>query len=165
MKVEINGLQITLTDEQLKEIAKQTQKPERWQDKLNISTIEGKYSIGVRYNYELEPNLISKYSREPHKLQMIFRNYEQAELLAKKCNLMIEMYNFAYAMNDGEIANHNDSDVERFGIDMLYNYPRVNSNYRINSFVFGVCVKSEEIAEQMLAEFGDRIKEVYNTQY
>lgn len=40
---------------------------------------------------------------------------------------------------------------------MHYNY--------LNAFVFGVAVKSEEIAKEMLEEFGDRIKNIYNKQY
>jgi hypothetical protein len=34
-----------------------------------------------------------------------------------------------------------------------------------NGLVFGIAVKSKEIAEKMLEEFGARIKKFYNEQY
>lgn len=162
MEININGVFITLTDAQLKEIAKQTQRP-NWKDRLIQPEKEDYYYVdSCAINGFVATHSSRGGFRNPERA---FKSSGQAKLLAKKCNLMIEMHNFAYAMNEGEIANHNYIDVAKFGIDMLYNYPRVCANYRINSFVFGVCVKSEEIAEQMLAEFGERIKEVYNTQY
>ena len=40
----------------------------------------------------------------------------------------------------------------------------LTANY-LNAFVFGVAVKSRKIAKEVLEEFGDRIKNIYNKQY
>lgn len=163
MNIEINGVQITLTKEQLEEIDKQVNKPKDWRDKL-VDPSDGYYHYIANSPSQ---NLIAEFShgRSSRKRECAFKSYEQAELVAKKCNLMIEMHNFAYAMNDGWVPEFISNNQMNYGLFLTYGTLRVDESYGVNNYIFGVAVKSEGIAEQMLEEFGERIKEIYNTQY
>lgn len=87
-----------------------------------------------------------------------------AQLIADKCTLMLEMHQFAYHNNDGWVADYRNNKQYKFGVRHLNNKFIVDSVLHQNILVFGIAVKSKELAEQMLSEFGDRIKQLYNVQ-
>jgi len=161
MNIEINGVQITLTDEQLEKIANQIKKT-NWKDKLEIGNFHWKLGNDDREGF-VKPMTILTTVKKNHP-EMLFTTQKQAELLAKKCNLMIEMHNFAYAMNEGWIPNWDINDF-KWGISYCFGELGLEGLQISNNLIFGITVKSQEIAERMLEEFGERIKEVYNRQY
>ena len=87
-------------------------------------------------------------------------------LYEEKALLMADMMHFAYARNEGWVPDWEDDEQEKYGLtsDSYYKI-YVCSYFGCNHFPFGIAVKSEEIAEEMLEEFGKRIEEIYNKQY
>ena len=117
--------------------------------------------------YEIDFNGRTAWSRESkRKPEHAFKTEEQAELIKEKMLLMQEMYAFAHVKNEGWIPDWGDLSKEKFGVlYSAYEGLEVECTMGCNYFIFGIAVKSREIAEEMLAEFGDRIKKIYNNQY
>ena len=134
-------------------------KKDNWREKLISDT--GNYSIiagrkGFTYGKGFDRD----------KIEHTFKEENHAKIMANKMQLMQEMHSFAYVKNEGWIADWRDGRKNKFGI--LYNAHdefEVRSIEWCNYFVFGVSVKSREIAEEMFEEFGGRIEEIYNKQY
>ena len=88
------------------------------------------------------------------------------ELYREKAYLMADMMRFAHARNEGWVPDWDDCETKKWGlitdtVEGIYLY----SYFNFNPFIFGIAVKSEEIAQEMLEEFGKRIEEIYNKQY
>ena len=89
------------------------------------------------------------------------------ELYEEKALLMADMMHFAYARNDGWVPDWEIPSSKKWGVESegLEEEVYSTSYFSLNCFVFGIAVKSRKIAEEMLAEFGERIEKVYNKQY
>ncbi len=88
------------------------------------------------------------------------------ELLEKKVSLMADMMYFAYVRNEGWVPNWGDDEQDKYGLSIGNNREIYSISYCVyNCFLFGIAVKSEKIAREMLVEFGGRIKEIYNKQF
>lgn len=88
------------------------------------------------------------------------------ELYEEKAILMADMMHFAYVKNEGWVPNWGDDEQDKYGLSISNNREIYSISYYIhNCFLFGIAVKSEKIAREMLVEFGGRIKEIYNKQY
>lgn len=157
-KIKINGQEFTI--EQLNELIEQAKEPQHWTEKL-VQPIEEEYCY-------IEDDMdkcfhICKRKYSDRKPQHAFKTEEQAQIVAEKCTLMVEMHNFAHAMNDGWIPDWDNLKETKFGLGFTGGFQITNSNY-YNYFLFGIAVKSQEIAEKMLKEFKDRL-EIYNQQF
>lgn len=91
-----------------------------------------------------------------------FMTEEQAEQHAKKLNLYTEMQVFANFRNGDWVADWSDENQEKYGIDIHKCEFRLDYYKSLSSFIFNVAVKNKKIAQEMLEEFGDRIKECFN---
>jgi predicted nuclease with TOPRIM domain len=88
------------------------------------------------------------------------------ELYEKKSLLMEDMMHFAYVKNEGWVPIWGDDEQDKYGLSISNNRDVYSISYCVhNCFLFGIAVKSGEIAREMLTEFGGRIKEIYNKQY
>ena len=88
------------------------------------------------------------------------------ELYEEKTLLMADMMHFAYVRNEGWMPNWGNLSEEKFGVlYSAYEGLEVERTMGCNYFIFGIAVKSKEIAQEMLEEFGERIEEIYNKQY
>ena len=161
MNININGARITLTKEQLEEINYQiyncTNNSQKWKDRIFYN----RYRLYVSGDNRIIPYKLSTLINNN---EFSFKNEEHAELISKKCNLMIKMHNFAYAMNDGWVPDWENGN-EKWGIVHFDDIFKIRCLNRYNDFICGISVKSEELAQQMLEEFGEEIKLVYNKQY
>jgi hypothetical protein len=87
-----------------------------------------------------------------------YKEYSDAELFAKKVDLMNRMNLFALIHNEGWKARWEGQRQEKWGIthneDLDFNIERSDD---FNLSVFGIAVKSEEIAKAMLEEFKDEL--------
>ena len=104
--------------------------------------------------------------KEDWRDKIYFSTSQQKKLLDAKIVLMQEMHAFAHARNEGWVANWGDEYAAKFGI--AYNSCigfRTKPDSDCNRFIFGISVKSMEIADEMFKEFGERIAEIYNKQY
>jgi hypothetical protein len=140
-KVTIGGKEheITLTDEQIKQVNS------TWRDEyLKMFPLVGYGSI-----------CISSTSRSSI-IEFCFPNTEITNKVLSKTNLLIEMTQFALLRNDGCIPNKSTSE---FGICYTQVGYSVCRNY--DDFVFGITVKSKEIAEEMLDIFKEDIEKYY----
>ena len=91
-----------------------------------------------------------------------FKTNEQAQQHAKKLNLYTEKQVFANFRNGDWVADWRDMTQGKYAILFHCGVLTIESNFAIRNFVFQIPVKSQEIAEEMLEEFGDRIKECFN---
>lgn len=91
-----------------------------------------------------------------------FKTNEQAQQHAKKLNLYTEMQVFANFRNGDWVADWNDKEQNKYGIVIYESLLSIEDINSYCTFIFQISVKSEEIAEEMLEEFGDRIKECFN---
>lgn len=88
------------------------------------------------------------------------------ELYEEKAVLMEDMMHFAYVKNEGWVPNWGDDEQDKYGLSISNNRKIYSISYCVhNCFLFGIAVKSEEIARKMLEEFGKRIERIYNKQY
>ena len=166
MKEKIEQLEKQLAE--LKAEFEKNQKPERWQDKLMMS-----HEYDLCYTIQMRNAIytVVKGELEDVKPEHAFKTEEQAELVKEKMLLMQEMLAFAHVKNEGENPDCDDDNELKYGIlhngfnEFEINYFKVGESYYYNVFVFGITVKSEEIAEEMFEIFGDRIEKYYNVQY
>lgn len=137
-------------------------KPDRWQDSL-VQPDKRQYFFLMDSTHKgLVIGLGSGSKRKP---EHAFKTEEQAELIKEKVLLMQEMYAFAHVKNEGWMPDWEDREQTKYGIFSGGDGIMVNWFAHANSLVFGVVVKSEAIAEEMLKEFGERIESVYNKMY
>lgn len=137
-------------------------KPDRWQDGL-VQPEKEKYFY---FKHSLSKGLVvdygSGYNRKP---EHAFRTEEQAELIKEKILLMQEMHAFAHVRNEGWMPDWENGEQPKYGIVSGGDGIKVDWCAYSNSFVFGVAVKSIEIAGEMIELFGERIEKFYKKQY
>ena len=138
-------------------------KKDNWRDKLAQADTTVHYFI-ERDKYQ--GFIVEEGYFSPRKPEHVFNTVPQAELIMNKMLLMQEMYAFAHVKNEGWIPDWGDCETKKWGlitdtVEGIYLY----SYFNFNPFIFGIAVKSEEIAQEMLEEFGDRINKIYNKQY
>lgn len=119
--------------------------------------------------YVIDFNIDGFVSRERYKEgEMVnrirtFNKRKDSELLAEKMQLFLEMTQFAIVNNgDWEPDFENDA-INIFGLHInVSNVVEVCCSYiTIDGYINQVVFKSEEIAQEALEEFGERIKELY----
>lgn len=155
---------ITKLEKELKEL-KESIKLEKWQDKLVQPSESRYYFITGDIDTGLSTLAIdSNISTNARKPEHAFRTKEQAKLVKEKMLLMQEMLAFAHVKNNGWEADWREVGG-KYGIVMIEDEITVKHYILVNSFIFGISVKSKEIAEEMLAIFGERIAKYYQKQY
>lgn len=116
-----------------------------------------KQSLG-QYRILLCDDGIYRYSRHKHTYNFSYTKESDAELFAKKMDLMNRMNLFALIHNEGWKADWEGARQKKWGIghneDSCFIIEEHND---YNMFLFGISVKSEEIAESMLEEFKDEL--------
>lgn len=169
-KLTLNGINTPVTEKQLKAITESLTEEQRelllpkphWTERL-VQPMKGNYyyvaSAGINCFCANSEDLGRR------KPQHAFAKQDHAQLMADSCTLYIEMKNFAHVMNEGWVADWNEETQGKYGILVRNGTPSLERLHTCNFFTFGISVKSPEIVEQMLAEFGERIKEVYCKQY
>ena len=164
MKEKIKQLEKELAE--LKAEFEKSQKSEKWQDKLVQPKNNNCYFIGS----DVKEGLTSFYSLRSdggmvRKPEHVFANKEQAELVKEKMLLMQEMLAFAHVKNEGWKPDWKNGYKAKYGITISKDIADVDSWIYANGVVFGITVKSKEIAKEMLSIFGERIEKYYNEQY
>ncbi|WP_454980074.1 hypothetical protein [Capnocytophaga haemolytica] len=125
-----------------------------WKDELKGGnyeiTTDCKYGIYTSICWDkIKPSVI------------VYDNNEQAELTAKKLELHLEMLRFAELRNGDWEAKEEDYNEGVWGIRVNKEFAYIDTDYYENSLFLQIPFKSEEIAEEALELFGERIKEVY----
>ena len=140
-------------------------KKDGWKDKL-VQPNKGEEFYYLRDHYEDGLGIGYYYRNTQAKPEHAFRTQAQAELVKDKMLLMQEMHAFAHVKNEGWEADWESRYEEKYGVvHEKYGVFKARCRIAYNSFVFGVSVKSQEIAREMFKEFGERIEEIYNKQY
>lgn len=137
---------------------------EIWQDKLVQPNIEDYYMIhqnsGIPTVVKVNFDPANPSKRKP---EHAFKTPAQAELMNQKLQLLQEMYAFAHSYNEGWEPNFSGLS---HGLLIAGGKPTASSySGDRNYFVFGIVVKTPEVAEAMLREFGNRLEEFYSKQY
>lgn len=94
-----------------------------------------------------------------------FRKETHAEIIKRKMVLMQVMSAFAHVRNQGWKADWSYPNQCKFGIGLKNGEPEVQCVIYDNILIFGIAVRTELIAKEMLFIFGERIKKCYNLQY
>lgn len=153
---------IKIQNEKIADLQAIINKPDRWQDSL-VQPDKEEYIYLISNQYEvLTVGWGFENERKP---EHAFRTKEQAELIKEKILLMQEMQAFAHVRNEGWMPDWQDEGQKRYGIALEGDKIQLFRLTYVNSFVFGVTVKSREIAEEMLEIFGERIEKFYNKMY
>lgn len=139
-------------------------KPDRWQDGL-VQPDKEDYFYLISNEYEgLTVCFVSEIGTD-RRPEYAFKTEEQAELIKNKILLMQEMHAFAHVKNEGWMPDWQDEEQVKYGILQKLGGIGVDWFTWANPFVFGVAVKSQEIAEEMFEEFVERIEKFYNKMY
>lgn len=139
---------------ELKEIIQQREQKKDWKEKA-----KGTYCITHYGN-----GSIGAYNASYKKYDFTYKKESDAELFAKKVDLFNRMNLFALIHNKNSngtqwVADWKDDAQTKFGI-VYYRELQTDYQNRANLFVFGIPVKSREIANAMLEEFKDEL-EIY----
>ena len=141
--ININGKDFTI--DELNELIAQKEK-ESWRD---------------GFKGQWQPYLYSDGGWKPHKMfkevENRYKTREEAELRAKQIALFCDMKEWAKIHNEYWIPDWNNYNQKKWGIEFLKENFDVTELRTYNVFVYGVVVKSKELAEQMLEEFRDRL--------
>lgn len=123
---------------------------EEYKGKANFHIIKNKHT-----DFNVNISLVDAYHIQG------FRYNEQAQEHAKKLNLYTEMQVFANFRNGDWVADWNDYNQSKFGISICRSSIIIEEFTYFYGFIFQIAVKNKEIAQEMLEEFGDRIKECF----
>lgn len=158
-KVEINGKthEIELTDEQIRSIESNS-----WEDEYGTLLGEKK-RVHIDINYQ-----VAYASLDVHDKAMYVVTNEISSKLYNQIKLFIRMKQFAYLRNNGWEPDWNNERESKYGIlfqvtEYSTDSPNLESSvsYYVNQFIFGIAVKFEVIAEEMLSIFKDDILKYY----
>lgn len=116
-------------------------------------------NIGNIYN--LNTFTVVEYEKI-YKRGLAFKTREEAEQFDKERILMFKLHKWAEEHNEGWTPNWNDFDEEKCTImyDNNHEELEIYETYFYRDFTKLPVLKTEEIAEQFIEEFGKEIKEV-----
>lgn len=131
---------------------------EEYEGEANFHIIKNRYT-----DFNVTLSLVDAYYIQG------FKTKEQAEQHAQRLNLYTEMQVFANFRNGDWVADWKNRQI-KYGIILHKTHGKgypinvsvYGSNGAHNCYIFQIAVKSEEIAEEMLEEFGVRIAECFN---
>ena len=135
--------------------------PDHWTNKLasghdcytlqefSINNPEYKKARGNDYVDNLDP-------------VMNFYTAEDADFVVGKCQLLVEMTNFSFAVNIDWNPDWNNKDEKKYGIIIQNGKAVIRENEIHNIFVFGISVKTRFFAMEMLEEYKERIEIFFN---
>jgi hypothetical protein len=137
--------------------------PEHWTNKLPQD--DSCFELNPILIEPLEkhsPSGFSRYFQQAKDPAFSFFNIEDAEFVQKKCQLLIEMSNFSFAVNESWSPDWNNKDEKKYGIVLQNGQARVSENELFNLYVFGIVTKSRSLALEMLEEFKNRVETYFN---
>ena len=163
--VDISYLEnIGVTHSQIKDIVREFD-PEHWINSLPQCD---------EFSYSLRQMVFTPFLKQTHKNSQIeveyeessptisFLSQEDADFIADKAKLLIEMSNFSYAVNKDWQPDWNDKIQNKYGIVLKSGKAQVSENPVFNLYVFGIVVKTQALALEMLEEFKERIEFFFN---
>lgn len=135
--------------------------------KKQIREVLSKYRGNQGYTMEhAESELLNLFKNKKNNWRFVEVPDKWQELYEEKALLMEDMMHFAYVRNEGWVPNWGDDEQDKYGLSIGNNREIYSISYCVhNCFLFGIAVKSGEIAREMLVEFGKRIERIYNKQY
>lgn len=165
IEVDIDYLKsIGLSKKQISDIIKNSE-PDHWSNSLPQNNL----------SWELLPFMISPESRlkervtiycaNQHDPMLSFFTQDDAQFIQNKCQLLIEMSNFSFAVNDDWCPDWNNKDEKKYGIVLQNGQARVSENELFNLYVFGIVTKTRVFAFEMLEEFKERIETYFNKNF
>jgi len=134
-------MKLGLTSEQADTILEDGIKT-NWMDNIGKKG-QNIYSIDI--SYELKP---IKDEPKPH----YFRTIVDVDNAIEKCKLYASMLNFATIKNEGWTPCFEQT-TKKYGIIQEKSKLKVGNNIHFNPFVFGIALKTQEVAEEMFVFF------------
>lgn len=157
--------ELNLSQDVINKIIKDSN-PDYWVSKLpndfrmpciNNSIIDGSQTLSnsIQYISFLENN----------KPEYSFFSMEDAEFIREKCDLLVEMSNFAFVKNSNWKVDWNNKEQKKYGIILKDGVANVNENDIFNLYIFGIALKNRVLALEMLDEFKIKIEKYFNKQF
>ena len=157
--------ELNLSQEVINKIIKDSN-PDYWVSKLpndfrmpciNNSIIDGSQTLSnsIQYISFLENN----------KPEYSFFSMEDAKFIREKCDLLVEMSNFAFVKNSNWEVDWNNKEQKKYGIILKDGVANVNENDIFNLYIFGIALKNRVLALEMLDEFKIKIEKYFNKQF
>ena len=159
IEVDIDYLKsIGLSQKQISEIIKNSE-PDHWTNKLPQDNL----------CYEITPIIICPdlrkqevyFFNEINPLHSFF-NEEDATFIQNKCQLLVQMSNFSFCVNEDWCPDWNNKEEKKYGIVLQNGQARVSENELFNLYVFGIVIKTRSLALEMLEEFKDKVELYFN---
>lgn len=157
IEVDVDMLrEIGLSNSQINNIVRKAE-PDNWITKLPVWDCYSIKEFEIYYFSQTSYDPFIDFDLDP---KMNFYSSEDAVFITNKCRLLVEMSNYAFAVNKDWIPDWNNKEQKKFGIVMLNGKAVLRENELFNVFVFGICFSNKVLAHEMLKEFQDRI-EIY----
>lgn len=162
IEVDISYLKkIGVSQSQVKDIVRRFD-PEHWtnslpqDDKNSFSLRQILFTPNIKFNKTIEV----RYD-ESSPAQSFFSE-EDADFIADKFELLMEMSNFSFAVNKDWTPDWDNSNQSKYGIVLKNGKAQVSENPVFNLYVFGIVVKTQKLGLEMLEEFKERIELFFN---
>jgi hypothetical protein len=153
---------IGISQTQIQEIIKKAQ-PNHWTNNLPDNRAEAYTVRPFLFTPEISlQGSIEVFADREIQPTLSFYTEEDADFVIQKCNLLIEMSNFCYSLNEDWTPNWNNKEQKKYGIVLQNGIASIKENELFNIFVFGIALKSRVLALEMLEEFRARIEKYFN---
>ena len=150
IEVDVDMLrEIGLSNSQINNIVRKAE-PDNWITKLPVWDCYSIKEFEIYYFSQTSYDPFIDFDLDP---KMNFYSSEDAVFITNKCRLLVEMSNYAFAVNKDWIPDWNNKEQKKFGIVMLNGKAVLRENELFNVFVFGICFSNKVLAHEMLKEF------------
>lgn len=160
-EVNINGqkVEITLTEDQIKQLQSATDKPKRWRaERRNVY-----WMIDDMGDADDRVDVGNKYDDFRYKTRNYFKTKEEAQAHLEKINLIAEIRDRIEELNDGWTPDWNNGNEDKHSI--YYGQPEreffTDVQWRSQCLENWKYLKSEEDTETLIKEFGDKLKVLF----
>lgn len=162
IEIDISYLKkIGVSQSQVKDIVKQFD-PEHWTNSLPQ---DDKNSFSLRqilFTPNAKNKKIFEVKYDESSPAQSFFSEEDADFIADKFELLMEMSNFSFAVNKDWTPDWDNSNQSKYGIVLKNGKAQVSENPIFNLYVFGIVVKTQKLGLEMLEEFKERIELFFN---
>lgn len=162
IEIDISYLKkIGVSQSQVKDIVKQFD-PEHWTNSLPQ---DDKNSFSLRqilFTPNTKNKKIFEVKYDESSPAQSFFSEEDADFIADKFELLMEMSNFSFAVNKDWTPDWDNSNQSKYGIVLKNGKAQVSENPVFNLYVFGIVVKTQKLGLEMLEEFKERIELFFN---
>lgn len=162
IEIDISYLKkIGVSQSQLKDIVKEFD-PEHWTNSLPQDDKKCFSLRQIVFTPNLKNNKTIEVKYDESSPAQSFFSHDDADFIADKFELLMDMSNFSFAVNKDWTPDWNNTNQCKYGIVLKNGKAQISENPIFNLYVFGIVVKTQKLALEMLEEFKERIEFFFN---